>query len=155
MNKIEALEKTIFDLEHNVYPYAWGNCNNCNCGLLARTLLNGEGAMENGLLFNGPGEGFSGVVKNAFAYCSNTGIELPKVFKVLHEAGFTTYELKRLEDATFHKDELIKYYKEWVAILKPMEEVQPPLPEPQVKEKKVYVTISECLREEIPMEQFN
>lgn len=135
MTKIEALEKTIFNLENDVYEYEWSHSNTCNCGVLARTLLNGEKATEGGGLwmYHTKGLGFSGVVKNVITHCQQTGLPIPIVVKSLLDAGFTTKELSRLEyrangEGRSDKKELVSYLKRWVRKIEKLNK------EPEVQE---------------------
>lgn len=173
MNKIEALEKTIYNLENNVYEYDWETSNTCNCGVLARTLLDGKLATDCGLL-ESPTYGRGGPF-SAHAACITTNLELPLVFRVLKDAGFTHEELVSLEylaDATIcgrlgmvvrfdsncsfspafdNKEDLIKYLKVWVEIL---EAEQPPIKSQQVpeqKEKIRYVSVPETISKEVAL----
>lgn len=95
MNKIEALKKTIYNLENDVYEYDWVNVNCCNCGILARTLLNGKSPRDCGY-FDSPLEDGAGVFASQ-AYCMTTNLPLPEVFKVLKNAGFSHKDLLELE----------------------------------------------------------
>jgi hypothetical protein len=143
MNKIEALKATIINLEDNKTEYDWSTCNHCNCGVVAKTLLNGKLPYEAGLL-NSPlsGEVGSGAFSRE-ALCLTTNLPLPLVFQKLKDAGFTHLELQELEwlgneiilnkigekklilnGISFIKDSkysnkktLIKYLKAWVEIL--------------------------------------
>lgn len=143
MTKIEALKKTIYNLENSVYEYSWGYMDSCNCGVLARTILGGRLPSKCGL------SSVKAVVKKGafsmYASCMTTNLPLPLVFKSLKDAGFTHKELyeleylmnpeilKTLKIATYsdhfhncnipssngyqNKKNLIKYLKAWVEIL--------------------------------------
>lgn len=148
MNKIEALQKTIYNLENDVYEYNWNSCDTCNCGILARTLMNGSYAIRNGL-YNSPVSVGNGAFSR-HAYCLKTDLPLPKVFQVLKNAGFNYDDMVELELlgnkevlsrigygyftcyygrtiidslAYGNKEIVVKYMKAWVEILK--EEQQP------------------------------
>lgn len=130
MNKIQALEKTIYNLENDVYEYSWSNPNSCNCGVLAHALL-GKRPSEAGL-YNSPLRDNS--EKGAFAgvaFCMTSNMPLPEIFSSLKEAGFSFQDLKELEflanphirmragmgDSRFdfnEKGSLITYLKAWV-----------------------------------------
>jgi hypothetical protein len=134
MNKIEALQKTIYNLENDVYEYNWTNCNSCNCGVLARTLLNGKNVFESGF-------DDSPITKSDFeafseeAFCMTTNLPLPEVFAVLKQTGFTFKEVDELENLSnekirnnlgweinsklnrSEKTSVILYLKEWVKML--------------------------------------
>jgi hypothetical protein len=129
MTKIEALQKTVYNLENDVYEYSWTGYNTCNCGVLARTLMNGSFPHDNGTFENGANDenggtcsGFSGVYGMNLRVCSSTGIPLPKVYRVLNETGFTFKELDSLEKASYNKEGVINYFKKW---LKELQEKMP------------------------------
>lgn len=141
MEKITALEKTIYNLENDVYKYGWYGCNTCNCGVLAKTLLGGRDVEQCG--FNqSPSIGNWGAFSK-HALCLTTNLPLPEIFQILKDTGFTHQELFDLEflgnpkiaeacgfkldafgygfAASSHyerKNSLIKYLKAWVKILK-------------------------------------
>lgn len=140
MTKIEAIKKTIYNLENDVYEYQWTKAGACNCGILARTLLGGKEVWDAGFL-QSPAQQTKGYAPFCqFAFCITTNLELPEVFRVLKETGFTIEELNRLENLNDHaiikkgqvkwfecndmsnayrseKPEVIKYLKAWVEIL--------------------------------------
>jgi hypothetical protein len=164
MNKIEALEKTIYNLENNLVEYNWTESNSCNCGVLARTVIDGKSIWEMGY-----GEAIPAKVDvSAFskrAYCMTTNMPLPKVFKALVDAGFLWEELKELEQLENKKilrrigaeelrrdikENLVSYLKAWVEILKeeqPIVETQP-TEEPKVKEIIRYVSVPQTITEQ-------
>lgn len=171
MNKIQALELTIFNLENNVYVYYWASPNHCNCGILARTLLGGKYPSNCGYA-DSPTEEPSGTFSSN-AFCITTNLPLPEVFQVLKDAGFTHQELLELEylenekiagimwrklsktlsgciamsnEQYANKSSLILYLKAWVGVLK--EEEQTPISTPQVKEKTVYVAVPVSIKEQ-------
>jgi hypothetical protein len=143
MTKIEALEQTIYNVENNILSYRWYDCGQCNCGVVASTILNRE----------------SGAF-SCHGVCITTGEDMPKVFQALKDAGFTHKDLIELEflgnkeildnigkkgffcsegywimdgvnDYT-NKENLIIYLKEWVRLLKleiPQKVVTQPTPE--------------------------
>ena len=164
MTKTEALEKTIYNLENNVYEYRWSSPHTCNCGVLAKTVLGGKNIFNAGFsctLPKGRGGAFS-----SHAICITTGIEVPEIFKTLSECGFSHNDLIELEflsntsilsklgqtsrynefieayvisSSEFdNKGTLIKYLKAWVQILK---EEQPTVtnvePQPKTETKPV------------------
>lgn len=96
MNKIQALEKTIYNLENDVYEYNWSNEDSCNCGILARTLLGGKLPSNCGFL-DTPSHPMGQGIFAKEAYCLKTDLPLPEVFKALKNAGFTYEELLELE----------------------------------------------------------
>lgn len=173
MNKIQALELTIFNLENNVYGYNWLSPNHCNCGILARTLLGGKYPSNCGYS-DSPAKGPVSVgVFSRRTFCITTNLPLPEVFQVLKDAGFTYQELLDLEylgngkivgimgrelsktlsgciamsnNQHTDKSSLILYLKTWVRILK--EEEQTPISTPQVKEKTVYVSVPVSIKEQ-------
>lgn len=130
MNKIEALKKTIYNLENDVYEYEWLDTNKCNCGVVARTILGDELPKQNGMfsvhhLIGGAPPGFHGLYRQALTHCSKTGHPLPRVFQSLLDSGFTPDEMKALERCGCKKEDVITYLKAWVSILeaeKPKEE---------------------------------
>jgi hypothetical protein len=150
MTKIEALEKTIYNLENDVYEYDWTDCDKCNCGVVARTVLDGELPTKNGL------DDFPVCIDDEdyeFPFASNgkcmiTDMPLPKVFRLLKESGFEYEELKSLEFLTDksvllrmkskadydEKDDLIAYLKAWVEILKEQEVKTP-------KVERIYIPV--------------
>ena len=140
MTKIEALQKTIYNLENDVYEYSWQTSNTCNCGVLARTLLNGTLPSDAGYFNVAPSKEGNGVFSKR-GYCITTGIEMPLVFKLLSDAGFTEedlYNIEFLADKNIAskiglkvygdwraahgefdvKKNVISYFKAWVEILK-------------------------------------
>lgn len=172
MNKIQALEKTIYNLENDVYVYDWSDTNHCNCGVLARTLLNGKFPRDAGF-GKGPDNSYPGTFSGR-AVCITTGIDLPEVFGALKEAGFTYRELGELEflgnipiaekaglRAFHYKDDwnaahsqfqvkknVIKYLKAWVEILKQQEVKEPePIQQPE-RTRIVYVSVPETIKEQ-------
>ena len=131
MTKIEALEKTIYNLENDVYEYNWWDNDTCNCGVLVRTILNGEKPNSCGMFdVTETAAGFGGMVIKTLETCSQTGIPLPKVYQALKDCGFTGNELDKLEDCSYDKNGVIKYLKAWVEILKE----EKPNSEQEVKE---------------------
>lgn len=144
MTKIEALEKTIYNLENDVYEYNWHSANSCNCGILAKTILGTQDSVyELGYrLTKNPK--VDGVFSRDYETCRATGEKLPKIFRGLYETGFTYDELLNLEylkDSKIvskmpyiadqlwpylHKDNLIAYLKAWVSILKEQESPKQP-----------------------------
>ena len=103
MNKIEALKKTIYNLENNTYLYSWHNSDTCNCGILAKTVLNTgkDETLWNYGIANVPSctnDRFAAFSKKA--HCMTTGIKLPKVFQALKDAGFTFEDVNELEQCT-------------------------------------------------------
>lgn len=131
MEKTEALEKTIYNLENDVYEYSWTDCNNCNCGVLARTITGAHDLASVGLLD-------SPITNNKYlafceeAFCMTTNLPLPLVFQSFKDTGFSFEELDGLENlnnetilhrvgVTYlrhsNKSNLIKYIKAWVEIL--------------------------------------
>jgi hypothetical protein len=147
MTKIEALEKTIYNLGNDVYEYAWGDINKCNCGILARTITSGVSAGEAGYyslgLVNEYGRvcaGFWGVVEMAYSKCQQTGEPLPRVFAALRDCGFSVDELQSLERCGREKYIVVAYLKNWLGELKP------------VKEPRVNVIyVAQTLRESVPV----
>lgn len=167
MTKIEALRKTVYNLENDILPYEWSDFESCNCGVVAKTLLNGEGVQKNGYL--------DSEIRNEdltpfceYAYCITSNMSLPKVFQLLKDAGFTIKELVELEnlsnpkisnsigDKLFPhgvKDLLISYYRNeksyliaylraWIAILET--ELSP-----AVKETIRYVAVPETVADQV------
>lgn len=150
MTKKEALIKTIYNLENDVYEYAWGSCDSCSCGVIARTLL--DGGMPTETLFVlkphiGIASGFSGTYEDGVNYCRSTGIPLPKVFQALVDADFSFDEMNSLEEC-YSKEDAIAYMKK---LLKQEEETttQPVQSEqPKVIEKTVYVSVPTSITEQ-------
>ncbi len=168
MTKIEALKKTIYNLENDVFPYKWTDYNNCNCGVVARTIMNGTEPGCAGF-HQSPSINHSLCSFSGYAYCMTTNLPLPKVFQELKDTGFTHNELMELEDlrnpiilnklgwetfkiydrnlpkapnARDSKESLIVYIKAWVEIL---QEDQPP-----VKEIIKYVAVSPEIKVTVP-----
>lgn len=99
MNKLEALKKTLHDLKAGTIEYNWNSCESCNCGVVARTLLNGERVFKNGF-GDSPSvksDEFGKGIFSAQAHCMVIDLPLPKVFQALKDAGFTHQELVHLE----------------------------------------------------------
>jgi hypothetical protein len=178
MNKIEALEKTIYNLENDLVEYEWTSSKSCNCGVLAKTVLNGGDIYKAGFL-RSPSLGHDYTSFANHAYCMTTGLELPELFQSLKDAGFTFQELlglenlsgenviKRLGWQTYSwsnrynvvyrghsrsdKQDLITYLKAWVEILKdeqPIIETPPTPEEPKVKEIIRYVSVPQSITEQ-------
>lgn len=172
MNKIQALEKTIYNLENDVYPYGWEDVESCNCGILARTLLKGGGVRANGF-GEAPMIEHVGTFSRR-AHCLLTGISLPIVFQKLKNSGFTFEELCHLEylsdrvisekagirvwewhpnqeaaHGQFHQKKfLIAYLKPWVEILKEQEVKEPePVHQPE-RTRIVYVSVPETIKKQ-------
>lgn len=125
MNKIEAVEKTTYNLENDVYEYNWGSNNTCNCGVLARTILNGKYAIDEGAFQYseeiGVGCGFNGTFNDTVNYCKKTGLPLPSVFKALIKCGFVHKELELLEHCAYDKAGTVEYLKNWLVELRLLE----------------------------------
>jgi len=126
MTKIEALKQTLHNLENDIYEYRWSHSDTCNCGILARTILNGELPTKSGLCDykdkNIPAIsyafGFSGVALETFNHCEVTGLPIPKVIKALLDCGFSFEELRTLEfystETRTDKEKLCNYFKRWI-----------------------------------------
>lgn len=95
MTKIEALRKTVENLETNKYMYDWSSSDSCNCGILARTVLNGKSPYTAGFT-DTPTASKQGVFAS-YAYCMTTDLDIPEVFKALKDAGFTYQDMVHLE----------------------------------------------------------
>lgn len=166
MTKIEALRKTVYNLENDILHYQWDNFETCNCGVVAKTLLNDEGIGKNGY--------FDSEIRNKnltpfceYAFCITSNMPLPKVFQLLKDAGFTIKELIELENlsnpkisniiggklypheakdllVSYYRDQklyLIAYLRAWIAIL------ETELP-PAVKETIRYVAVPETVTDQ-------
>jgi hypothetical protein len=169
MNKIQALEQTIYNLENDVYRYKWTERDNCNCGVVARTILGGKSASDCGF-HDTPLKGNEETgTFSYYAFCMTTDLPLPDVFQALKNAGFSHKELVDLEnlinpeicnagevlmdviyDEYFSvnsyrsdKDEVIKYLKGWVKLLKKEENIN--LGATPIKERIKYVSVPESL----------
>jgi len=166
MNKIQALEQTIYNLKNDLVEYNWIDTNHCNCGVLAKTVLQGKTPEECGL-YNST-ERAEGVGPFAsYAQCMTSDLPMPLVFQSLKDAGFSFGELKELEDLSNYKicqragmwnvydkdgrkinlfrerkEYLILYLKTWVEILK--EETVAPEPV-HAKERIKYISVPESL----------
>lgn len=153
MDKITALERTIYNLENDVYKYNWADTESCNCGILARTILGGKTAIQTGL-FDSPSIDKELGCFTQYTHCLTTNLPLPEVFLALKNAGFSQKELIELEHLSnkniiqrggvqmymttstmisvetntyrSNKQEVIKYLKAWVAILKEEQEQNKP-----------------------------
>jgi len=137
MNKIEALQKTIYNLENNVYRYQWDSCNDCNCGILSRTIMGGKSPYEGGFL-DAP---FIKRIEWPFsenAYCMTTNLPLQEVFQSFKDSGFSFEDILNLESLGDDKiitrlrwdkkhskyttkKYVILYLKEWVKMLQERE----------------------------------
>lgn len=150
MNKIETLKATIVNLENGM-EYNWQSCNNCNCGVVAKTLLNGGMPHDNGLCHSTVRNNniFGSFSKEA--YCLTSYLPLPLVFQKFKDVGFTFKDIQELEflgnelilkkigekfDFNFNtniinnqkyaeKEYLLKYLKAWVEILEKESNVVP------------------------------
>lgn len=143
MTKIEALKKTVYNLENDVYEYDWFDFNSCNCGVLAKAVLNGQSAESCGYRDSPISGGHAGCFSKR-AYCMTTDLPLPLVFQTLKDVGFTHQDLLELEflgnvhiankigkivDVNYwpgvniihgffdKKETLISYLKAWVELL--------------------------------------
>lgn len=173
MNKIETLKATIVNLEEGKLQYYWSSSDSCNCGVVARTLLNLESVFTNGYKYDNnksPG------VFARDAYCITTNIAIPKVFQLLKDAGFNHQELIELEylsnkailirigkEATDYgeymamkgleyqkKEVVISYIKAWVEILEEengvfneVKVIEAPIE--VTRQKTVYVSVLETI----------
>jgi hypothetical protein len=171
MNKIQALEQTIYNLENDVYRYKWTEHDHCNCGILATTILNGKTPTQAGYC-NTPRIGPENLgAFSSFSYCMTTDLPLPEVFQALKDSGFSHQEIHELEHLSniricklgnvkleyfdnsaipvnayrSTKAEVIKYLKGWVILLKSEMEVSPPLKPAPTKERIKYVSVPETL----------
>lgn len=179
MTKIETIEKTIYNLENDVYPYGWINPNSCNCGVLAKTILGGKCIYDAGYS-DAP---VTCSVYGAFsrrALCMTTNLPLPELFQTLKDAGFTFKELSELEylsnleittkagidlhysivgslvngtrmvaDDFDHKPTLIRYLKAWLEILKEQEQPTQLSEQPVTAIRYVPVLIPESVNEQL------
>ena len=170
MTKIEALQKTIFNLKNNVYEYNWASSNSCNCGVLARTILGGTCIYDAG--FGDVKRLDDGALPpwSAKSVCLTTGAKLTVVFQALKDTGFTNYDIIELEHLSnpeinkslgweffdgsnfksADKTSVILYLKEWVKMLR---EPQTTLTAytPEIKEQPAkFVTYSKII-ENIPV----
>lgn len=167
MTKIEALEKTIYNLENNVYEYSWENSDSCNCGILSRTII-GKSVFDAGYGCSPCSSGVGAFASEAF--CMTTDLRLPEVFQALKDTGFTYQEILELEylgnqeiahragqtvtqlcsrsinaGSYKNKETLIAYLIAWVQLLK--EELAEKTPE--VRIKTVYVSVPVSITEQI------
>jgi hypothetical protein len=171
MNKIQALEQTIYNLENDVYRYKWTEHDHCNCGILATTILNGKTPTQAGYC-NTPRIGPENLgAFSSFSYCMTTDLPLPEVFQALKDSGFSHQEIHELEHLSnikicklgnvntellddlaikinvyrSTKSEVIKYLKGWMVLLK--SEIKPEiLTQPSlIKERIKYVLVPESL----------
>lgn len=152
MKKIEALQKTIYNLENNVYEYNWTDFDACNCGVVARTIMDGTYSSEAGF-HNSQTIDTRLTAFACEAFCMTTGLPLPRVFQELKDVGFTHQDILELENLGNHvilkklgwrsfesfgrfywvvcndaqrnnKNDLITYLKAWIEIL--LEQMQYP-----------------------------
>jgi hypothetical protein len=161
MNKIEALEKTIYNLENDVYEYNWNNFERCNCGILAQSVVGDKTLRDSGYR-DSPSVQGSGA--SAMFHCLTTGLPLPEIYKTMKSAGFTYEEMANLEilggesilkkagmsrygHKIDSKPDLTRYLKAWVELLK---EEQPvvTIPEPKIKEIIRYVSVPQSITEQ-------
>lgn len=177
MNKIEALKKTIYNLENDVYDYRWHDADSCNCGILARTILGGKTARQCGLNDSPLRANHGGFGR--FAYCMVSDLPIPEVFQALKDTGFSYQEIVELEmlgnmeilnriqaGSYFNEDQqiyvinnlkysdketVIKYLKAWVEILEEKDidtGAKIETPEPKPEKKKVvYVVVDSPVRD--------
>lgn len=111
MTKLDVLKATVYNLENDVYAYSWSDSDSCNCGILARTIMNGATPIKEGGLWDritkrnehclsfilGSPRGFSGAVEQSIQMCHITRLPYPRVIKALLDYDFTVEELKALE----------------------------------------------------------
>jgi hypothetical protein len=96
---IRALRETAHKLR-NGEQYNWRMVLECNCGLLAQTLLavDGDelvkGLFENRDIRESPDIYWTTMARLA---CPTTGVPLCGVFRALHEAGIETADYERIE----------------------------------------------------------
>lgn len=168
MTKIEAIEKTIYNLENDVYEYDWYTEDSCNCGVMARTVLGGKLPSKCGINMSG-GSGYSPFA--SALVCMKTGLNKNDVAIALLTVGFSFDEMLCLENLSDpkicslldwklcpkdeqenyecfigrdDKENLIQYLKAWLQILKD----QQPQPKEPIREKTVYVTVPESVKEQ-------
>lgn len=162
MTKIEALKQTIVNLIEDKIQYNWTSANNCNCGVVARALLDVDDLFQHGYTTNTfPIDPLARGCFARDAYCITSNIPIPKVFQSLKDAGFSHEDLLSLEylgdpkickkagmESTTslcpyptlvgggynQKDNLIKYLKAWIEILEEQQVKVIVQPEP-IKEK--------------------
>ena len=90
---ILALRETASRIRSGQANYRWTSVASCNCGLLAKTLLNVDNTW---LLENLPGIAtWSCMAQDAF--CTVTGIPTNTVFKALYDAGVEKQDFTRIE----------------------------------------------------------
>ena len=170
MNKIEALKKTIYNLENDVYEYNWSESNSCNCGILARSISGTREGIDG--YYNSPDVGDMCIPPwTRRSICLKTGLPLSGIWKTLKDIGFTHDEIANLESLSDkkiadktgmefnifkhstgfsvspHRSEkryVISYLKAWVEILE--EEAKLQLPER--KEIIRYVAVIADVRED-------
>lgn len=168
MTKLQAIEQTIYNVENGIYQHWWAECNSCNCGVLAKTLLGGEDVYDAGFHDSPDIDNTNYGVFSRKAYCMKTDLPLPKVFQLLKDAGFTYGDLRSLEflsDETitkkaglpmrydtnvernicvsyYEKISLVSYLKAWAEILRAEQMVEEKKPEEiKPKTKTVYVAV--------------
>lgn len=173
MTKIEALQKTIFNLENDVYEYRWGGGDNmCNAGILCKTLLNGKNPTECGL--NQSPLKCTNTRFYSGAFCLTANLPMPEMYQQLKMSGFSwedirdlvylsntkitsrlnwkvsEFEGKMIAHNHTKKESLITYLKEWVKMLQTptvtLTAYQPEIKEPASK----FVTYSKII-ENIPV----
>lgn len=166
MTKIEALEKTIYNLENNVYEYNWDSYESCNCGVLAHSIIGSNSLYDTGYRNSPSCMGFGA---SSEFHCLTTNLPLPEVFQAVKDAGFTFEEMLHLEVLNNvkilvhpgldrwsldykNKTDVIKYLKAWVEVLKEesvvIPEVKEPTPEPKAKEIIRYVSVPESITQQ-------
>lgn len=97
MNKIEALKKTLGELNDPEGHYEWHEVQSCNCGRLAQCVT-GLNNHELYLKTRGVNEwSFAIQGKMEFEMCKVTGMPINEIFKALYSAGFTGKDIMNLE----------------------------------------------------------
>ena len=96
---IDALRRTADKIESGDWDNQWGNPNQCNCGLLTRSIL-GEPLYFDERMGNWQGA-LRGIqeVKWMFRHpkCQSTGLSFPQIVDILNDIGLRDEDLAHLE----------------------------------------------------------
>lgn len=115
----------------NAIPYNWGHCSQCNCGLLARSILGVSRNELNDLLTSIHGLTWTAMAKSTSEACAfNPNVSMPTIFKQLQCAGLLLTDLHHLEHLShdelrgwiFRRDKrnaanFVRYCKRWAAAI--------------------------------------
>ncbi len=89
---IAALRAAADEVENNPLAYEWTDRDRCNCGIVARHLLEVEAHTMQRLM-----SGITGTWSAVHEKCRSSGLPIPEVIHKLTSAGFQEREFRELE----------------------------------------------------------